>query len=538
MRIPASSRSRYVAVVKLTRSSLGLALAIAACTAPSSDGNDPAEVQGQPLGESHPFQSRLLCDRAPGSQLIGRMFDVSTGTRVKVAQFESGGDVGACELAIRASRSDRVCVPGSGSGYTIRDLKTGRTSGAYTTLSACTTITRGSPVLRTEPGYVDFIAPAELAPFKEALPKLDDPALDEAIRSPRTMWYDESALTFSYQDSFGDPKGLRANRVGYDVGSNTPDVPDIFALTEYFELGKFKFPFSLVAGSTFVENVYALYFWLPPTDAAGAARPVRIWQNHSHWQWVFPVGTLIGEALFIQSPADKKWFAFEVRSRSRGLNGWTTSIFRPYLRASDLAAAIKEKRAAWSSTPDVRALVDHLESTSSLTANTLASPAYQAIFPPIQGALDYLPETSDVALVEELLASRRFSNAMGSSWKTEGTKKTYAASTHAKFHIVPAEYPAGMFETSEASCQRCHEQTSRPLNNLDPRVVLYGEVWGEDEIFTWHPFQIGVESFGVGDGTRHVNPRLVTAKLVEMSTPASAPAIYKVLPKPYVPTYE
>jgi hypothetical protein len=522
VRIPAWIAPRYAVLVNITRSSLVLALVAAACTARSS--NETSDLQSSQLGESHPFQSRLVCDRAPGSQLIGRMFDVSTGTRVNVTQFETGGDVGACELAIRASRNDKVCVPGTSDAFTIRDLKTGQTSGAYSTLDACTTITRGSPVLRTEPGYVDFIAPAEVAPFKAALPTLSDPALDQAIKSPRTMWYDESALTFSYQDSFGDPKGLRANRVGYDVGFNTPDVPDIFALTEYFEFGKFKFPFSLVAGSTFTDNVYALYFWLPPVDASGAAQPVRVWNNNSHFQWVFPVGTLIGEALYIQSPADKKWFAFEIRTRTRATNAWTTNIFRPYVHASDLVAALASK-------PGAATLVDHLQSTSSLTANTLSAPSYQSIFPPIPGALDYLPEV-DASLVEDLLTNRTFSNAMGSSWKTEGSATTYAASTHAKFHIVPAEYPAGMFETSEASCKRCHEQTSRPFNNLDPRIVLYGEVWGEDEIFTWHPFQIDVDSFGVGDGTRHINPRLLTAKLVAMGSPVPA------LPKPYTPTYE
>jgi hypothetical protein len=520
-------------------STLGLAAIVTAAVAcsvnPTTDGADTLE---QTLGESHPYQSRLVCDRAPGSQLIGRMYDVSSGTRVKISEFTSTGNVGACELAIRASRNNKVCVESGWSGYTIHDIGTNTNQGTYSTLDACTTITRGSPVMRTDPGYVDFIAPAELLPFKNALPTLADAALDQAMKSPRTMWNDESSLTFSYQDSFGDPKGLRANRVGYDVGINTPDVPDIFALTEYFEFGKFKFPFSLVAGSTFTDNVYALYFWLPPTTATGAVQPVRIWQNNSHWQWVFPVGTIIGEALYVQAPDDKKWFTFEVRTRSRALNGWTTNIFRPYLHASDLSAAIKAKRAAWSTTPDVKALVDHVDSAQALTANTLTAPSYAAIFPPLHGAMDYLPDTTDTGLIKELLTGRTFENAMGSSWKTEGALTAYAASTHASFHIVPREYPAGMFETSEASCLRCHEQTSRPLNNLDQRIVLYGEVWGEDQIFTWHPFAIDVDTFSVADGNRHVNQRLVTAGLVEMSTPASAPQIYKALPKPYVATYE
>ena len=120
-----------------------------------------------------------------------------------------------------------------------------------------------------------------------------------------------------------------------------------------------------------------------------------------------------------------------------------------------------------------------------------------------------------------------FSHYLGSS-----------SATRARFHIVPAGYPAGMFATTEGGCRTCHEQTSRPLNNLDPRVVLYGEVWGEDEVFTWHPFAIDVNAFGVADGNRKLNPRLAQARLVEMATPASDPQIYKTLQKPYSPIYD
>ena len=510
-------------------------IAAAACTlAPPAE--DGTSEQAATQGETHPYQDHLVCERAPGSTLVGVMYDISSGTRVKVTEFSSYGNVGACELAIRASRNRHVCVPGS-AGFTVRDLTTNTTQGSYSTLTACTTASRGAPVLRTEPGYVDFLSPAELAPFRAALPNVTDPAVDAALKSPRTIWYDESSLTFVYQDSFGDPRGLRANRVGYDVGSNASE-PDIHALVEYFEPQKFKFPFSLAAGATFQENLYVLYFWQPPVDANGAAKPVRIWKNNSHWQWVFPVGTILGEAMFIQAPDDKHWFSFELRSRTRRIDGWTTNILRPYLNAADLSQVVKAKRPAWSTTPDVRALVDHLDSPASLTPHTLTAPSYAAIFPPMQGAMDYLPETTDVGLVKELLTGRTFDSAMGSSWKAAGTLTSYAASTHARFHIVPAEYPGGMLATSEAGCRSCHEQTSRPLNNLDPRVVLYGEVWGEDEVFTWHPFAIDTDTFSVADGNRNVNARLVTSGLVQMATPASDPLTYRALPKPYVTQYE
>ncbi|MFO0676204.1 MAG: hypothetical protein U0169_06700 [Polyangiaceae bacterium] len=511
-----------------------LTAALATSAAVSSGQPSPSARVAVP-GESHPYQSRLACERAPGSTLVGVMYDLSTTPRTKVTEISSGGNVGACELAIRASRNDRVCVS-NGFGFTVRNLITKANSGSYATLAACTAVTSGSPALRTEPGYMDFIAPAELAPFRASLPTLGDPAVDAALHGDATMWFDEASMTFVYQDSFGDPKGLRANRVGYDVGS-TASEPDIRALTEYFDPQKFKFPFALAAGANFSENLYVLYFWQPPKDATGAVLPVRIWKNRSHFQWVFPVGTVLGEILFMQAPDDKAWVPFEVRSRTRLLDRWDTGIFRPYPTATELSESIKARRPNWAQT-DLAALVAHLEDTSTLTAYTLASPSYAAIVPAMQGSLDYLPGTSDVALVKELLRTKTFEKANGTSFKTDGTKTTFAPSTRASFHVVPKDYEAGMFANTEASCRRCHEHTSRPLNNLDGRVVLYGEVWGEDEIFTWHPFAIDTDTFSVADGNRRIHPRLLASGLVKEQAITNAPNVYRVLPKPYQPVYE
>ncbi len=518
--------------------SLGLVagcIALLSCS-PTATFEQP-QRQALGRGETHPYQARLVCERAPGSTLVGVMYDITSGSRRRVAEISSGGNVGACELAIRASRSGRVCVPGSYPTFTILDLASGTRSGSYRDLASCTDVTRGAPTLETREGYVDFIAPTELAPFLEALPTLADTALDDALHDARTIWYDDASRVFVYQDSFGNPKGLRANRVGYDVGSNASE-PDIHLLVNYFEPQKFKFPFAITAGATFEDNVYALYFWQPPRGEEGHVLPVKIWRNNSHYQWVFPVGTLIGEALFIQAPDDQAWLAFEVRTRVRELDRWQTSVFRPYASAAALAEAVRALRPEYASQPDVAALVAHLEATDALTPHTMHAEHYEALFPDLEGAMDYLPEVDDVALVRALLTTPTFVDTMGTHWKAEGELTTFAASTHARFHIVPAEYPAGMFELSDASCRRCHEQTSRPLNNLDDRVVLYGEVWGEDEVFTWHPFEIDVDTFSVADGNRAIEQRLLDAELIEMGEPAATSELYRALPKPYRPDYE
>lgn len=509
----------------------------AACSANPADSANASEATGSvSSAETHPYQARLVCERAPGAVLVGQLYDISSGSKVKVVDYTSMGNVGACELAVRGARNNKVCVE-SGSGYTVRDLITKTNSGSYSKSEACAAITRGGTPLRTQPGYVDIMPQSEVAPFVASLPQLSDATLNSVVRDANTIWYDESSLTYVYQDSFGDPKGLRGNRVGYDVGENASE-PDIHALVEYFKPEKFKFPFSIAAGADFADNVYAMNFWLPPRDGTGKVLPVRIAMNNSHWQWVFPAGTTIGEVLFMQAPDDKSWVAFEVRTRSRALDHWETNVFRPYLDAASLSRAIKAKRSAWGTTPDLAALVAHLDAPTALEAYSLEAPAYAALFPKQNGAMDFLPATTDNALVKELLRTKTFERANGAAWRVEGTQKAWAASTHASFHIVPKEYIGGMLEVSNTACRKCHEQTSRPLNNLDGRVVLYGEVWGEDEVFSWHPFTIDTDTFSVADGNRHINTRFVSAGLVVNASLTGDPTHYQALSKPYSPIYE
>ena len=486
--------------------------------------------------ETHPYQARLVCERTNTSILAANLFDIASGTRVRISTFNSG-NVGACEFAVRASRNNTVCIE-SNSGYGAYNLRT-RTIGQQfgSDFEACTKFTRQTAPLRTNPGYVEFIAKTEMEPFLRALPRIDSAEYDAVLKNPMTMWYDEASLTFVYQDSFGDPRGLRGNRVGFDVGSTSEEVPDIHLLVDYFNPGKFKFPFSVAAGADFAQNVYVLNFWLPP-QKNGQVLPVKIWQNNSHWQWVFPAGTYIGEALFIRAPDDGAWRPFEIRARKRAMDHWDTTVWRPFSTATQLSTAVKALRPNWQQT-DVKLLVTALENPATLVPQTLSTAPYTAAVPNFVGAADVLPATTDVALIKALLTDFPFTRANGLEWKRSGGLVAYAASSNSDFHIVPKGYIGGMFEVSDTSCHRCHDQTSRPLNNLDGRIVLYGEIWGEDEIFTWHPFLIDFDTFSVADGNRYINPRMQQAGLVQRGgEPAAGDPQYRALPKPFTPEYE
>ncbi len=402
--------------------------------------------------------------------------------------------------------------------------------------AACEYEPRDTSRLTVRDGYLDFIAPDELRPFKAALPRVADPALERILQSPDTVWYDEESMVFMYQDSVEVVVGARANCVGRMVGERNANNPAIHKLVNYFgEDYRFRFPFRTVAGADDVENIRSLNFWSPP-KANGQTLPVKYWKNSARgrWHWLFPVGTVIGEALFQQGP-DGRWHPFEIRTRKRYLDGWAVDLFRPFPTAASLASKIQAQRPEWQSDSNVARFVEHLLDATTLESHRLVSEAFGKIFPPIEGALDVLPELQDKALLASLLDTTTFVSTEGAIWKRNGAKEAYAPASAADFGIVPKGYKMGLIPVNEVSCNRCHDQTSRGLGALEMDVILYGEIWGEDRIFTWHLFEPHRYMFDTWDdsdsASRTVNPRLVQSNLIRMERPAAGDPVYKSLPR-------
>jgi hypothetical protein len=396
------------------------------------------------------------------------------------------------------------------------------------------------PNLRTSSGFMEFIPQQELAPYLARLPRVSNPEVDQIIRTPETMWYDENSMVFTYQDSEETVVGGRANCVGRDVGERNRSNPAIARLMNYFgEDYRFKFPFRTVAGTDDVTNIVTLNFWRPPVDAAGQVMPVKWWKTSARgrWNWVFPAGTYFGEVLFQKSP-DGQWYVFEVRTRKRYLDGWEVELFRPFRSAVDLANAIVRLRPDWESRSDLAALVRHLLNADNVVAHRLESPAFAKAFKPIDGWLDNMPAIDDHELIGQLLQRYYFVPTSGSIWKESNGRETYGPASLGEFHIVPRGYKLGMIPVNEISCKRCHEFTGQPLGPFDSNIVLYGEVWGEDQIFTWHLFKVHQRIFGTWDDvdqSRIVNPRMVQAGLVLNQKPVTGDPIYKKLPTNYIP---
>lgn len=390
--------------------------------------------------------------------------------------------------------------------------------------------------LVTRPGYLEWISAEKLKPYKDALPRIADEKTEAAMRSPETMWYDEHSMEFLYQDSQEVVVGGRANCVGRVVGEEATDSQISKLKLLFGEDYRFRFPFRKAAGTDDVSNSHVINFWKPPQGADGKPLPVKYWRTsqRGRWNWTFPVGTIFGEVLYQQAP-NGNWVVFEIRTRTRYAQGWSVNLFRPFLNAGQLADAIEAARPGWRASAATAAAIAHLRNKTNLERSRMVSSAFSKVFPPVDGALDLIPDFEDPELVQQLLTSTPFRSAEGSIWKEGGGLETYAPGSLAEFGIVPKGYKMGLIPVNEVSCGRCHANTGHLLGDFEFDAILYGEVWGEDRIFTWHLFEPNPYIYGTWDDrdvqSRKLNQRLVQAQLVRNERPSSNDPLYKPLPK-------
>jgi len=386
------------------------------------------------------------------------------------------------------------------------------------------------------PGYTDLMPAATAAQMKLSLPKVDDLEVQTILNNPDTMWYDEHSFPPAYQDSYDDPKGV----VGNDV-----DPDNVVSFNSLFkQRGRFHFPFGVAAGLENTQGVRVVQFWLPPRHE-GKVLPVKYWLHEEgrrlrRWRWIFPVGTVFGEVLFIVK--GKYWYPFELRLRTRFADAWAAKAFRPFTTALELAAAIKAAKGPLiegASQTKLKTLVKHLESSDTLQPHTVAATNFKKSFPTLKGAMDYLPPFGDDELVAQLLRRTPFKSAEGKVWKRSAKRKleTYAAATKAAFSIVPAGYDGGMYAVNDIACRRCHQDAGRPFGHYYLQPLGYGELWGEDEIFTWSLFDLSGLDRYQNDSTpttdndnRYIRKSFWNAGLVaQRHAKTDDPAFYQVL---------
>lgn len=388
---------------------------------------------------------------------------------------------------------------------------------------------------------LELMPPARLATIAARLPCVPAGALRDTIESAATFWYDKTSLTPGYQDSFGDnvvaPIGFRPNTI--DPGLIDTAVPGGHAQI-FSSLGVFHFPFGQPLGP--VDDVQVVDFW-QPARAGGTVLPVVYWRRdpnqYTHRiEWMFPAGTVFGELLFMVDGGTL--YPFEIRTRTRTVGGWEVDVYRPFPRATELADALERRRGErpeWAQSVPITRLVASLRDQQLATFG-LASTHFPGAFPNRAAGIDALSGLagSDADLIHELLRSTPFRSARGVPWKQSGTLTAWSAGAAGRGSIVPRGYAATAVEVSEGSCDGCHRDAGRPFKTWYSNILAYGELWGNDEIFTWHPFTLAkfVDAQGhVVDfnyDNRQIRPDFTAAGLVAPYQPAlHGPTHYKRL---------
>lgn len=384
-------------------------------------------------------------------------------------------------------------------------------------------------------GMPQIMAATKMEAIRKAMPTVAYPALQALITAPDTMWYDKDSMKACYQDSVGNgsytPIGARFNNEGKDL-----IVPEGKAM--FSDDGEtWSFPFGHTAGMDDAENAVIVNFLSLPIGADGKPVPVvysTVDNNVAlsgmglhRWTWVYPKGTTFGELIFVKDSAGSL-FPSELRTRTRFIDGWATNSYRPFPTAASLAAAIKAARPNWSTTPNLKTFVDHLENNETLTPKSMRSPGFNNVVS-LQGAIDTLPDLGDEALIKDLLTKTTFVSVYGEAWKVGTKGKTFAASSAGGLSIAPRGNTIGLIEVTDDSCNRCHDNAGRLLSDYVDAVSLYGDLWGEDRIFSFHPYDTSRVG-GAGQENRAVRKEF--SSIVQRYDQSKHPsALYKALPR-------
>ncbi len=319
--------------------------------------------------------------------------------------------------------------------------------------------------------------------LRKLLPHIDNADLQKILHDPRLILYTEAEMPRAYQEWSGSLQGVHS--AYYNISANG---------SEPFGNGNREFPWGTPAGTQRTKGVETLRFVWLPRDTNDRPRPI-VWfrkrlrgDTSDGYAWTFPVGAIVGEALAMTGP-DGYEYTFEMRVRRREYGFWDVDVYRPFPTAADLAGRIKELRPDWQNQPKLLAAVKHLEQPLEMKVQTLADkqPAKRT-FQQTMG-VDTLPSLGDDKLVSQLLAGTEFHNVSGKAWRESPSGvKTFAPTTAASFHIVPANYDAGFVQVDSTSCMRCHDSVSKPVSDFNPGRDWYGHIRGSDGILSFHPF--------------------------------------------------
>jgi thiol-disulfide isomerase/thioredoxin len=323
--------------------------------------------------------------------------------------------------------------------------------------------------------------PAASRPVLSSMPTVDDPLIAKAMTSALVVPMRESLIQRAYQDGLGPVFGARANDMGHRIEK----------VSRLFDSEGWRFPFKKTAGIESIGTTET--FWVPPV-VNGQVDPVLVSMgplnihsskhmpdNDKHFTWVFPSGTVFFEKLNLPDGT-----CFEVAAMRKDGSIWQFDRFRPFPESKDLAETIQRERSEWLEFPGIKKLVDHCSQKNTLRYVVKRTEPFEMLVDHFTGYLDELPSLSDeeMSLVSELIKTTVFRSSTDKAWKSDEEKIAYAA----QGVIAPKDYTGGLFEVRNESCMRCHGHAGEPIDNVDTEAIAYGNIWGNDSVFWWNPF--------------------------------------------------
>lgn len=297
------------------------------------------------------------------------------------------------------------------------------------------------------------------------LPAVADPQLARDLASPDLALYTRTDMPPAFQFEAGLPNdGLKWP--GYNMAP-----PGLDPTGNYFE-----FPWRDPAGSLDgpPPAIEALRGWLLPARQDGSRWPVVWWSEpqpqprsvvnppQERIAWAFPVGTLFFE-LLINTEGEPT--AFLLRTRRRAVDHWDPDELAPYVEAGELEAAVSAAGGTLRRGATVEVRLADRHPVRSIEERGV-----------VEQLGDWPPETR-----RRLLVGRVWRSTAGHEWRP-GVQAPMGG-------LGPRRF-APVFEVSPESCARCHRSSNRPVSFFQLGRDWYGNVSGDDQILSWHPFAL------------------------------------------------
>ncbi len=259
-------------------------------------------------------------------------------------------------------------------------------------------------------------------------PTLDNEDMNAIINHPtKTYWYDLP----------------RAHQKG-QFGGLLSSYYNIAGRLDRFGNGNREFPWNKPGGllSSTNSGKGKRFIYLP--------KPVVWYKKGNLVRWTFPTGTIVGESLELRTRYGQE-LPYQVRIREKAGGSWIFLVFQPFDSVESLSMALERS-----------IMVNLREHVVSGTK--------------FKDFVEILPEISKTP---KLLTTTIFKEAdIGFVWTPD---------TESDLCIVPKN---NMIFITNDSCVSCHKNTSLHIRRDFPEINRdwYGHIRGDDQIFSWYPF--------------------------------------------------